>query len=119
MVLFPAAIIKEHPEKAKFKTPCNNCGLCCRVQACEVSRNLLHSDQAPCTALEIHDGKYLCGVLLRPNFYLSHLGQGNEAEIRKSLKRILSIDDGFGCGMPDEVVLVRIEKTNAIPEDAG
>lgn len=103
--VFPARILQDH-NKPAFREPCNHCGLCCRVQACHVSRNFLKSDQAPCIALEVHDGKMLCGMMIRPATYLglTHL-EGADAELIPMFKRIL--ESGVGCGMPDEIVVIR------------
>lgn len=105
---FPARILRDH-DKPRFREPCNHCGLCCRVQACSVSLNFLKSEQAPCIALELHDGKMLCGMMIRPAHYLgvTHL-ENVDAELITMFKRIL--EPGVGCGMPDEVVLIRKAK---------
>ena len=55
----------------EFGEPCNRCGECCRQSACDLSRLLLHSDVAPCIALEIEaDGRFSCGLRKRPSFHL-------------------------------------------------
>jgi hypothetical protein len=69
----------------------------------------LHSEQAPCIALEVHDGKYLCGVALRPEFYLREVSQLGQLPnlARAVVAEVLGF--GRGCGMDDEVTVVRIE----------
>jgi len=109
VIAFQFNILNQHAPKSKFATECNHCGLCCRVQACEVSLNFLHSNQTPCIALEVHDGKFLCGVVLRPEHYFPQANQDGKPmeEVREIVKQILAI--GEGCGMPDNVALARIE----------
>jgi hypothetical protein len=104
--IFPARILQDHA-KPQFREPCNYCGLCCRVQACHVSENFLHSEQAPCIALEVHDGKYLCGMMIRPSNYLglTHLGTAADEHLIPLFKRLL--ESGAGCGMPDEIVVIK------------
>ena len=105
-VAFPFHILQEHPPKPTFGAPCNNCGLCCRLQACHVSENFLNSSQAPCIALEVHNGVYQCGMILRPSHYLglSHL-DGADEMIRPLIAEALDI--GRGCTMDDVVLAVR------------
>src|ERR1035438_4190255 len=103
--IFPARILQDH-NKPKFREPCNHCGLCCRVQACHVSKNFLQSEQAPCIALEAPDGKYLCGMMLRPSLYLglSHL-EGADSELIPLFRTLLG--PGVGCSMDDEIVVIQ------------
>lgn len=104
MPVFPASIVSEHADKPRRGEPCNNCGLCCRVDTCQVSRQLLQSEQTPCIALEMHDGKFMCGMLRRPEHYLP-----NGKVTPEDLHFILYwVHPGFGCEMPDEIKLVQI-----------
>jgi len=105
MTMFPFRILQEHAPKAKYKEPCNGCGLCCRVEPCEVSKNLLHSHQAPCIALEFHDGKFLCGVVLHPDKYLQNTVY-REFEVRAYIEHWIA--PGQGCDMPDGVVAIKL-----------
>lgn len=105
---FPALWVKDH-NKPKFTEPCNNCGLCCRVQACHVSREFLKSEQAPCIALEYHDGKFLCGMTIRPLHYLElPADQELHKQLVAGFRELLYI--GQGCGMRDEIVIMEIER---------
>jgi len=108
---FAFNILQQHAPKPEFGKPCNNCGLCCRVEACRVSKTFLRSAQAPCIALEFHDGKFFCGMVRRPSYYLnvSHLNLGGEADEILSEKFAALIYSGQGCGMPDEVAVMTRE----------
>ena len=106
MPVFPLKILQEHTPKPLNGQACNNCGLCCRVQACHVSKHILHSDAAPCIALEVQDGKYLCGLLRRPAHYLPEF-EGREELARAVIGKLLDI--GGGCGMPDEALAMNQE----------
>jgi hypothetical protein len=122
---FPVEYLKQMPiEKPKFSEPCNGCGLCCRVQACQVSTHFLKSTQAPCVALEYHDEKFQCGMVLRPEHYLGNEFlaaykdkkmpgtkeiTGEELSLGECFAKL--IYSGEGCGMPDEITLVRGKET--------
>lgn len=108
MVMFPARLVKEHAEKPLRGEPCNHCGLCCRVEACHASKELLKSDQAPCIALEVHDGKYMCGLLLRPEHYVNGLDYPL-SNIREFVD--YWVNPGVGCQMDDHIKLVQITVT--------
>jgi hypothetical protein len=103
MIAFAFNILKQHALKPKEGEPCNNCGLCCRVSVCEVSKTLLHSEQTPCIALEFREGKYVCGMLLRPAHYL---GADYAGEHREYID--YWVHPGYGCEMSDEVVAVKL-----------
>lgn len=104
MIAFKFNILQDH-QKPLFGEPCNNCGLCCRVQACHLSREFLHSEQAPCIALEVHDGKFLCGMILRPSHYL-----GLNPKVDEHLGKLhgMLVDAGAGCTMDDVVMAVQL-----------
>lgn len=105
MAVFPFKILQEHAPKAKFHEPCNGCGLCCRVEACEVSKTLLGSHQAPCIALEFRDGKYVCGMVTRPEHYC----QGIDIPLEQVKKYVdYWIAPGQGCDMPDTIVAIKL-----------
>mgnify|MGYP001566942021 CR=1 FL=1 len=42
------------PNKPKFASPCNGCGLCCAKEICEVGAIAFPGAQAPCPALKIN-----------------------------------------------------------------
>jgi len=93
-------------QKPTYGSPCNGCGECCRLQACEASIQLLQSAQAPCIALEVGDnGQMRCGLIRRPHFYF---GLAWTAEDCKKFDELLGplvgkyLGIGQGCGMEDE-----------------
>lgn len=92
--------------KPRFGEPCNGCGECCRVAACHLSVQMLNSRVAPCIALEIHDGKFRCGVVERPHYYLEpNMETEDEKQafdllLRSAVKEFIYVD--VGCGCPDD-----------------
>lgn len=102
MPVFSFNILQEHAPKPEYGKPCNNCGLCCRVDTCQVSRTLLGSTQTPCIALEFRDGKFVCGMLTRPEHYLPDSYQND------NVKAFIDywVHPGFGCEMPDRMIAV-------------
>lgn len=57
-------------EKPSFGLPCNGCGLCCIVEPCAIAEEYLGITEGPCPALEWHDDKFRCGMVVRPGHYL-------------------------------------------------
>jgi hypothetical protein len=104
-VVFPFHILQDH-DKPEQGEACNHCGLCCRVQACEVSETFLQSSQTPCIALEVHDGNFLCGMMIRPHHYLGITLPDADTYLIPHFKLLLG--SGQGCGMPDEVIAVKV-----------
>jgi hypothetical protein len=77
-------------QQPSFGDPCNRCGVCCKEEACELSRDMLHSDAAPCIALEVEpDGKFSCGLLKRPSHHLG-ISWNADDEIRSLLTPLWS-----------------------------
>lgn len=93
-------------QKPPYRSACNRCGECCRHQACEASIQLLHSEQAPCVALEISaNGETRCGLMTRPHFYLGLAWSADDCKkvdefFAPMIGKYLGI--GQGCGMEDE-----------------
>lgn len=47
-----------------FGSPCNGCGLCCKLEVCRIGKMVFGEAQAaPCPALEKEDGRYWCGIV--------------------------------------------------------
>lgn len=58
-----------HLEKPAEGEPCNQCGLCCIEQVCDLG--LLLGNDTHCKALEaLEDGRYRCGLAHDPYRYL-------------------------------------------------
>jgi hypothetical protein len=84
-------IVNQFPiiQKPKFGQPCNRCGFCCQEEACVLSREFLHSDIAPCIALEIEpDGRFSCGLLKRPSHYLAITLPGADEILREQFSAL-------------------------------
>ena len=77
-------------EKPKYASPCNHCGLCCRLSLCHVGELAFGTKIGPCPALmESEDGS-LCGLVLMEEM------TGVEPIVRKQL------GIGCGCSMEDD-----------------
>ena len=97
MIDFPILIAAR--KKPKLGERCNGCGFCCLNEACLVSREYLHSDAAPCIALE-HDGtRFICGMVRDPSKYLGLKINAN-AELSPLFKQMLGVEKG--CDSDDQ-----------------
>mgnify|MGYP001583561810 FL=1 len=52
------------PEKPPFGAPCNGCGVCCIAELCQIGRKAFGDIPGPCPALQFHQGRFWCGVVL-------------------------------------------------------
>jgi hypothetical protein len=64
---------RDAPAKPAEGAPCNGCGVCCAMARCPMAWLFLPRGKAPCAALEWHDSRYACGLVLRPGHYLRWL----------------------------------------------
>ncbi len=88
--------------KPTFGAPCNGCGYCCAVELCELAEEHFAGAVAPCPALEYRDGRFLCGLVLRPSHHLKmHFTGGDKILTPLFLQ---AIGAGQGCGCPDSEV---------------
>ncbi len=85
------------PPKPEMGKPCNGCGVCCAFATCPVARVFLWRAKGPCPALEWHghEGRYLCGMLLRPATYLRWLPWRMEGWFSRRIRRWIAA--GIGC----------------------
>jgi len=86
--------------KPKYGAPCNGCGLCCKLEICDIGVEALEamddwSTVAPCPFLVELDGAHRCKIILLEARNLKSLPSA-EPLIAKSLMV------GWGCTMPDE-----------------
>ena len=81
--------------KPEFGATCNGCGHCCITNACKMSRTLLHSDKAPCIALEKDADRYWGGLLRNPAKYME-MPEGLAVSILKAYVT-LELHIGDGC----------------------
>lgn len=60
------------PIKPAFGSACNGCGWCCATEACGVAREHIPDQPAegPCLALEHDAGRFVCGMIRRPGYYM-------------------------------------------------
>lgn len=56
--------------KPKFGADCNGCGYCCSVEPCQLAQEFLSCINGPCVALEVQDGRTLCGLVRNPLGYI-------------------------------------------------
>ena len=49
--------------KARYGTPCNGCGLCCRLEVCGIGRMAFPDAQAPCPAIRFDGEKFRCAIV--------------------------------------------------------
>lgn len=57
-------------QKPKLGEACNGCGYCCSVEPCRLAQEFLHCMTGPCIAMEVRDGRALCGLVRNPLGYL-------------------------------------------------
>lgn len=85
--------------KPPFGDPCNHCGVCCSLELCDVAEEYFLGSPLPCPALEYREGRFLCGLIVRPSYHLNLHFNGD-----KILSPLFTqaIGAGQGCGCPDE-----------------
>jgi len=79
---------KERLAKPPFGSPCNHCGLCCRLELCPVAVIAFPNANLPCPALTDENR---CGLVL------AELAAGMEPLVANGL------GIGSGCSMDDEL----------------
>lgn len=88
------------PAKSKFGEPCSGCGLCCRLELCEIAQKSMPEAVAPCPALEWENGRTWCGLTRHPARHLKANFDGMDAVLIPLFTKAQSY--GQGCGMTDE-----------------
>lgn len=78
------------PAKPRYSEPCNHCGQCCAQALCTVAELAFPGESAPCRALQLKDGKAICGLVVAEDL------SGLDGLIRRAL------GIGCGCSMQDE-----------------
>lgn len=56
-------------EKPPYGSPCNSCGLCCRMEICPLGEIVFPGALAPCPALEADGDRQVCGLIAHPAAY--------------------------------------------------
>lgn len=82
--------------KPEFRSPCNRCGLCCRLELCRVADLAFPGQQAPCPSLLTHkDGTTSCELVVIEQKIV-------KAEPDKVPLIAMGLGIGYGCGMRDD-----------------
>lgn len=81
--------------KPKYGSPCNGCGMCCKIEVCKIGTSVFGDDvKAPCPAL-VDDGKrYFCAVVLAEE----------HSEMRHTPHIYNELGIGKGCCASDFIV---------------
>lgn len=87
------------PAKPDEGQTCNGCGVCCALETCPAARLRFRQKRGPCPALEWSDlqGRYHCGLLMRPGHYFNWLPRPAESTARRLLNRWISAGQGCDC----------------------
>lgn len=86
------------PEKPRFGSPCNGCGLCCAVERCGIAVEYLGAGPGPCPAMVFEDRRFWCGLVRTPHRFLGTPRFGDEL-LGKEISRLLGV--GKGCDADD------------------
>ncbi len=79
------------PDKPLIASPCNHCGLCCRLELCQIGKMAFPQAEAPCPALRVENGRALCEIVLM---------ESAMPVVKPLIARSLGI--GTGCSMSDD-----------------
>lgn len=84
------------PVRPRFGEPCNGCGHCCIVQPCAIARYHLDCGPGgPCPALTLDDGRYRCGMVLKPSRYMK---LPVDAAVEAAFTDMFASELGIGLG---------------------
>ncbi len=86
--------------KPKLGESCNGCGLCCLAEPCHLAVEILGKDDGICPALEYDDGRYYCGIVRRPAWYM--FGENAPESETAPLSVLFATAIGFGKGCDSE-----------------
>ncbi len=111
--------------KPAYGLACNGCGFCCTSAPCGLAKEFLHAPEGPCLAMEVKDGRAVCGLVRNPLGYLFKAAHP-EAEVpvldaaptveesyRLSVRLAAALGFGTGCDAVDDTL------SAAWPEIAG
>jgi len=87
------------PTKPPEGQTCNGCGVCCALETCPAARVRFLQSAGPCPALEWSDeqSRYLCGLLVHPQRYLSWLPTSANRLASRLFSRWISAGRGCDC----------------------
>lgn len=83
--------------KPSFGSPCNGCGVCCKVTPCLIAIEVIGAAEwSPCPVLELEDGRYWCGLLRSAHKHIP----GLEAKpwVDGVFRNMLMATGAFGTG---------------------
>lgn len=90
-------------------SPCNGCGWCCAMEPCGLAREFIGEHvKAPCPALERRDGRFVCGLILRPSHYLRLPNDWADEHLGGVFADALGVGKGCDADDPDDVSLPTI-----------
>ena len=89
------------PTKPAKGSPCNGCGWCCAEEPCGVALKYIpdHPAEGPCLALEWAEGRFACGMIRRPGFYMRLPNDWADEAIGSMIGEALGA--GRGCDADD------------------
>lgn len=100
-IAMPPTVIAK-PQRGQ---PCNGCGLCCALEPCGLALEFIDPQaQAPCPALERHDGRYVCGLIRQPSRYMPDL-PNDWADKHLGSMFAEALGAGKGCDADDLEIL--------------
>lgn len=77
--------------------------MCCRIEPCALAREAMdHPAEGPCRAIEEENGRYICGLVKRPAFYM--FGEENVPESETGWLSVMfanALGIGRGCDSGD------------------
>ena len=78
-------------DKPAFGSPCNGCGLCCKMEVCGIGQSVFPGATAPCPGLRFNGTAYRCAVV--------------EAEAASGLPTLIADALGIGKGCCSDDIL--------------
>ena len=100
--------------KPRLGEACNGCGYCCTTEPCRLAAEYLHCSTGPCVALEVRDGRTVCGLVRNPLGYLFKAADPDvdvpvrdsapeiEAAHQVSVELAAALGLGKGCDADDD-----------------
>jgi len=88
------------PPKPPSGQACNGCGYCCGAEPCRLALEYISPEIAgPCPALEFEGGRFHCGMVRRPGWYMSLPNDWADELLGPLFARLLGV--GRGCDAED------------------
>lgn len=75
--------------------PCNGCGYCCHMSACDLALEYLGAAQeGPCPALEFEDDRFWCGLVRNAGQYMGLANEWADPALGSLIGQALGIEKG-------------------------